>query len=66
MKHKPHYQNSTDMVAYQKAKVKAHYDKLCEIIESQMCSTRDIQMYFEDKQFKRYYHNRKKNGEGTL
>lgn len=57
---------SSNIYHYQKAKIQAHYDKLCEIIESQMCSTRDIKMYFEDKQFKRYYYSRKKNGQGSL
>lgn len=66
MKHKDFYQKSSDIEAYQTAKVKAHYDKLCEIIESNLCSNRDVKMYFEDKQFKRYFYNRKKNGEGTL
>jgi len=66
MQHKNYYLESINATAYQKAKIQGHYDKLCQLIEQKICSKRDIEIYFEDKQFKRYYYNRKKNGEGTL
>lgn len=54
------------MEKMEKLKIQAHYDKLCQLIEQKICSKRDIEIYFEDKQFKRYFYNRKKNGQGTL
>jgi predicted DNA binding CopG/RHH family protein len=66
MNHKNLYSDSIAAVDYQKAKIRAHYDKLCQLIDDNICSKQDIKKYFEDKHFKRYYHNHKKNGQGTL
>jgi len=47
---------------YQQLKIKAHYDKLCDMIEQKICSKRFLKLYFEDKAFKKYYYSKKKNG----
>lgn len=50
----------------QTLKIQMHYDKLCQLIEQKQCDKRDLKIYFEDKQFKKYYYNRQKNGQGSL
>jgi hypothetical protein len=47
-------------------KIQSHYDKLCQLIEQKICPKRFVKMYFEDKQFKRYYYNRKRNVQRTF
>ena len=50
----------------QTLKIQAHYDKLCQLIEQKICPKRFIKLYFEDKQFKRYYYSRKRNASHTF
>jgi hypothetical protein len=51
---------------YEQQKIQCHYDKLCQLIEQKICSKKFIQIYFKDQEFKKYYYNRKKNGQRAV